>query len=79
MFISVFSQDFDTLEKYVTERAHLEMADNIKRKTIHWKFLGSIEPPQVVHCRCTNIVTDTNIFAQITIRFHTQQVGLCSS
>jgi large subunit ribosomal protein L45 len=51
------------------------MTDNMEKRTVRWKFLGSLEPPRVVHCRCeeTKQITDT-IFAQVTVRMHTQQV-----
>lgn len=61
------------LRQYVTERCYPEMIHNTKDKTIHWKFLKSLEPPRVVHARCTDIITKENIFAQVTVRFHTQQ------
>lgn len=62
------------LRELVTERAYPEMLHNIKDKTIIWKFLKSLEPPRVVHARCTNVITNENIFGQVTVRFHTQQV-----
>lgn len=61
------------LREYVTERLHPEILFNTKLKTIRWKFLGSIEPPRVVHARQTHVVSKENIFAQITVRMHTQQ------
>lgn len=62
------------IRDYVTERAYPEMMYNIKFKTIHWQFLKSLEPPRVVHARCTDVVNKENIFGQITVRFHTQQM-----
>lgn len=62
------------IREYVTERAYPEMMWNVKYKTIRWKFLKSLEPPRVVHARCTDVVSKDNIFAQVTVRFHTQQV-----
>nr|CAD7578018.1 unnamed protein product [Timema californicum] len=52
----------------------VEIRHNIHDKTVHWKFIQSLEPPRMVHARCTNIITKENMFAQITVRFHTQQV-----
>lgn len=49
---------------------------NLRYKTIHWKFLESIEPPKVVHARCTDVVSKENVFGQITCRFFTKQVTL---
>ena len=62
------------MREFVSERAYPEMMHNIKDKTIHWKFLKSLEPPRVVHARCTDVISKENIFAQVTVRFHTQQV-----
>lgn len=43
-------------------------------KTIHWKFVKSLEPPRLVHARCTDLITKENVFGQVTVRFHTQQI-----
>lgn len=61
------------LQELVTERAYPEMLYNTELKTMHWQFLKSLEPPRVVQVRCTDLVTKENIFAQVTVRFHTQQ------
>lgn len=50
------------------------MCENAKYKTIKWKLLKSLSPPRVVHSRSTHMITKENIFAQITVRLHTQQV-----
>lgn len=68
------ANDKDNICRYVTERAYPEILDNIEHKTIHWKYLKNIELPRIVHARCTNIVSKDNIFAQVTVRFHSQQV-----
>lgn len=62
------------LREIVTERAYPELMHNVSDKTIHWKFLKSLEPPRVVHARCTDVISKDNIFAQVTVRFHTQQI-----
>lgn len=61
------------LRQFVTERAYPEMMHNVKDKTIRWRFIKSLEPPHVIHARCTDIITKENIFGQVTVRFHTQQ------
>ncbi|XP_012281436.1 probable 39S ribosomal protein L45, mitochondrial [Orussus abietinus] len=68
------SKDRHQLRQYVTERAYPDMRSNTLYKTIHWKFLESLEPARAVHVRCTDMITKENIFAQITVRFHTQQL-----
>lgn len=50
------------------------MMHNLDSKTLRWSFIKSIEPPRVVHARVTDIITQDNLFAQLTVRFHTQQV-----
>ncbi|CAG9793219.1 unnamed protein product [Diatraea saccharalis] len=61
------------LRQYVTEKAYPEFRHNSFYKTIHWKFLDSLEPPRVVHARCTDVISKENIFGQLTVRFHTRQ------
>lgn len=51
-----------------------EMIHNIDSKTLRWSFIKSIEQPRVVHARVADIITSDNLFAQLTVRFHTQQV-----
>uniref|UniRef100_A0A2M3Z773 Large ribosomal subunit protein mL45 n=1 Tax=Anopheles braziliensis TaxID=58242 RepID=A0A2M3Z773_9DIPT len=62
------------LREIVTERAYPELMHNVADKTIHWQFIKSLEPPRVVHARCTDVITKENIFAQVTVRFHSQQL-----
>ena len=68
-------KDLDKLKECVTERAYPETIYNIDCKTIHWKYLKNIEVPRIVHARCTDLITKDNIFGQITVRFHSQQVS----
>lgn len=70
---AVASKDRHALRLYVTERAYPELRHNTFDKTIHWKMLNELEAPRLVHARCTNVVTNDNIYGQVTIRFHTQQ------
>ncbi|KAL5286761.1 MRPL45.2 family protein [Megaselia abdita] len=67
-------KDKHALREFITERAYPEMMHNVKDKTIHWKFLQSLEPPRLVHARVTDVISKENLFAQITVRFHTQQL-----
>lgn len=70
---ALIARDKYRLRTLVTERAYPEMMHNVRYTTIRWKFLKSLEPPRVVHARQTNLVSEQNLFAQITVRFHTQQ------
>jgi len=61
------------LRELVTERVYPEMMHNSKDKTLRWRFIKSLEPPKVIHARCTEMISKENLFGQITVRFHTQQ------
>lgn len=67
-------KDKHQLREFVSERAYPEMMHNVKDKTIHWKFLKSLEPPRIVHARVTDVISKENLYAQVTVRFHTQQL-----
>ncbi|KAF6211412.1 hypothetical protein GE061_011924 [Apolygus lucorum] len=71
---AMINKDRDKIVQFITERAYPEVVNNIGDKTVVWEFVSSIEPPTVVHLRCTDVITKENIFAQITVRFHTQQI-----
>ncbi|KAK3579293.1 hypothetical protein CHS0354_033373 [Potamilus streckersoni] len=62
------------LLELVTEKAYPEMTFGLDHKTLHWKFVESIEPARVVHIRTNPMITNDNIYAQITVRFHSKQV-----
>nr|SVE88893.1 EOG090X0DDP [Daphnia sinensis]SVE89516.1 EOG090X0DDP [Daphnia sinensis]SVE90141.1 EOG090X0DDP [Daphnia sinensis]SVE90769.1 EOG090X0DDP [Daphnia sinensis]SVE91396.1 EOG090X0DDP [Daphnia sinensis] len=66
-------KDYDTLHQCVTELCFPLMTDDLKMCTTRWQFLKSLEPPRVVHARCTDVINKENIFSQVTVRFHTQQ------
>lgn len=70
---AVAEKDKFKLRELVTEKAYPEVTLNMLYKTIHWKFLDTIEPPRVVHARCTDVIQKENVFAQITCRFFTKQ------
>ncbi|KAF4522754.1 hypothetical protein B566_EDAN009299 [Ephemera danica] len=83
--IRSFDEDFESRQvkaarlrhrTSLSKRAYPEMRHNMLCKTLRWKFLGSLEAARVVHARCTDIITKENIFAQVTVRLHTQQ-SLC--
>lgn len=68
------SKNEEEILRYVTETVYPKITHNMKDKTIHWKFLESLEPARLVHARTIDILTKDNVFAQLTVRFHTQQV-----
>ncbi|KAK6182612.1 hypothetical protein SNE40_010257 [Patella caerulea] len=64
----------DQLHDLVTEKAYPEMTFGLWNKTLRWKFIESVEPPRSVHVRTTDMLSKTNIYAQITVRMHTRQI-----
>lgn len=62
---SLVNNDKRALRLYVTEKAYSEFRHNSHLKTIRWKFLESLEPPRVVHARCTDVISKENIFGQV--------------
>ncbi|XP_057293888.1 39S ribosomal protein L45, mitochondrial-like [Hydractinia symbiolongicarpus] len=46
---------------------------NPSRK-VHWRFIQEIERPRVVHGRITAVYDKDNLYAQITVRMHTEQI-----
>lgn len=64
----------ERLHDLVTERAFPEMVHGLDTKTLRWKFVQSLESPRVVHVRTTEILGKDNLYAQVTVRLHTQQI-----
>ncbi|KOC65083.1 putative 39S ribosomal protein L45, mitochondrial [Habropoda laboriosa] len=67
------TKDEDQILQYVTEYAYPLMIHNMMDKTIVWKFVQSLEPARIVHARVASAAVKDNYFAQVTVRFHTQQ------
>ncbi|KAK3919393.1 putative 39S ribosomal protein L45, mitochondrial [Frankliniella fusca] len=68
------ANDLDKLSDYATEHARLAMLLNSSKRTIHWKFLQALEPPKVVQVRLFQLESQSDVFAQLTVRLLTQQV-----
>ncbi|XP_043497153.1 uncharacterized protein LOC122520899, partial [Polistes fuscatus] len=68
------AKDTEALREYVTETAYAKMLHNIMDKTIHWKYVQSLEPHRIVHARCDEILSKENVFGQLTLRIHSQQI-----
>ncbi|XP_037078090.1 probable 39S ribosomal protein L45, mitochondrial [Pollicipes pollicipes] len=66
--------DKAALHKHVTELAYPKMIQSVRSKTVHWQLLKSLEPARVVHVRHTNVISKDNVYAQVTVRLHTQQL-----
>ena len=50
------------------------MTWKLEKKSFRWKFHGCLEPPVVLHIRVEPLQSKEDLFAQVTVRFHTQQV-----
>ncbi|XP_076356505.1 mitochondrial ribosomal protein L45 [Tachypleus tridentatus] len=61
------------VHELVTEKCYPELMYQTYRKTIHWNFIKSLEPPRIVQVRCTEVISKDNVFAQATVRMHSQQ------
>ncbi|CAD7684328.1 unnamed protein product [Nyctereutes procyonoides] len=53
------NSDHDRLHTLVTENCFPDMVWDIKYKTVRWSFVESLEPPQVVQVRCSNLLNRT--------------------
>lgn len=70
---TLVEKDKEKLVEHVTEHLYPRMLLGIENVTLRWRFIKSIEPPRVVHARQTHVISKENIFAQVTVRMHTQQ------
>ena len=43
-------------------------------KKIHWRFIKEVERPRLVQARVASIFEKDNLYAQVTVRLHTEQV-----
>ncbi|TNN08179.1 putative 39S ribosomal protein L45 isoform 2 [Schistosoma japonicum] len=69
-----YRQNESRLFELVTEKALVDMTADLRLRTLRWKFVGNIEPPKVVHIRCKEYLSKGNHYAQVTVRFYTQQI-----
>nr|XP_051681587.1 39S ribosomal protein L45, mitochondrial isoform X2 [Oryctolagus cuniculus] len=70
---SQLSSDHDRLHTLVTEHCFPDMVWDLKYKTVRWRFVESLEPPQVVQVRCSSLVNQSNMYGQVTVRMHSRQ------
>lgn len=67
-------KDDNKIFDYVTEHCFPVMTSGLNRHTIIWKFLGEIEPAQVVQVRVSDLISKSNKYSQITVRMHSKQI-----
>ncbi|KAK0053191.1 39S ribosomal protein L45 mitochondrial [Biomphalaria pfeifferi] len=63
----------ERLHELVTEKAFPEMVHGLEYKTMVWSLVETVEPPKVVHVRTETMITEDNVFSQVTVRLHTKQ------
>lgn len=71
---ALVNRDEEKLKTLVTEYAYPEITHNTEFKTIRWQFLKQLETPLLVQARCNQLMEKENVFAQLTIRLHSQQI-----
>ena len=70
----LIAEDNHNIFDYVTEHCWPLMTAGMKGHTIVWKYLDDIEPPSVVHVRSGEMMSKSNKYAQITVRFYSKQI-----
>lgn len=64
----------EELFEFVTERCYPEMTHHTKYKTIKWQFVKTLEEPSIAQVKVQKLGLGDTKFAQVTVRFHTQQI-----
>ncbi|XP_013005039.1 large ribosomal subunit protein mL45 isoform X3 [Cavia porcellus] len=67
------NSDHDRLHTLVTEHCFPDMVWDLRYKTVRWNFVESLEPAQVTQVRCSSLVTQGNMYGQVTVRMHSRQ------
>lgn len=70
---ALVAKDEKGIFKYVTERCFTQMTAGLDYCTVHWKFHGLINDPEIMQVRVGEMLTKTNKMAQITVKFHSRQ------
>jgi len=58
----------------------INVADALKRqfldgnRRIYWRHIRTITPPRIVHARVAPVQEKENLFAQVTVKMHTEQI-----
>lgn len=52
-----------------------QMTENLRFTTIRWKWIESLEAPVVQHMVTQEMMSKSEIFAQVTVRIHSKQVN----
>ncbi len=55
------------------------MWNPLKYKTLKWELVEYIDSPKISHLTTREMTSKTEVFAQITVRFHTKQVKFNSA
>lgn len=71
---ALMERDTDLLHELVTERAYPSMFNELKLRSLRWKWIETIEKPKTVHIRANSMLAKDNLFAQVTVRLHSKQI-----
>eukprot|EP00794_Sanderia_malayensis_P002992 gene2992-3449_t len=74
--ISTYRKDKDRLNDLVVRNMYAGLKQQFldANKRIYWRFIKSIKPPRIVHARVAPIQEKKNLFAQVTVKLHTEQI-----
>ena len=50
------------------------MTENLRFTTVRWKWIESLEAPVVQHMVTQEMMSKSELFAQVTVRIHSKQV-----
>ena len=53
------------------------MTWKLDMKSYRWDYIETLEAPRVVHIRLTELMNKDDVYAQVTVRFHSKQVSTC--
>jgi large subunit ribosomal protein L45 len=72
--LALMKRDKEKLLDLVTEHAYAKMWTNMKFKTLKWELVEVISPPRISQLTTREMSSKKEVFGQITVRFHTQQI-----
>ena len=51
------------------------MWTTMKYKTLKWELVNYIDPPKISHLATREMANQSELFGQVTVRFHSKQVN----
>ncbi|XP_011405308.2 PREDICTED: 39S ribosomal protein L45, mitochondrial-like [Amphimedon queenslandica] len=71
---AIQNKDKATLKSMTTESASETLKNEFQNKVFNWKFIKEIERPRIVSVRVAPLIEKDNLFGQLIVRLHTQQI-----